>query len=151
MGLKELLIERTANTPEIDFNNLSGELVLEGRSIPANAANIYSKAYEWVQQYIKSPQLTTNLRLNLEYFNTASTIWIAKIIRALNTMPYPNNILILHLYLSIDEIEDLDVEDVKDILTSIVDLRSNPVISFCVKLYGLSDDNVVLRESAVFV
>ena len=31
-------IDQTAKTPQIDFNHLTGELILSGKSIPENAA-----------------------------------------------------------------------------------------------------------------
>ena len=36
--LKNLFIEPTAKTPQVDLNYLTGELILSGKSIPENAA-----------------------------------------------------------------------------------------------------------------
>ena len=86
MELKKLYIEPGIKTPQIDLNNFTGELILSGKSIPENAALLYEKVLLWVLEYIKNPQPTTNLRINLEYFNTASAIWLAKIVQALSSI-----------------------------------------------------------------
>ena len=80
MELNTLFIEPTAKTPQIDLNPITGELILSGRSIPENAAKVYENILNWITEYAKSPRYTTNLRFNLEYFNTSSSIWLAKIV-----------------------------------------------------------------------
>ena len=54
--MKNLFIEPTAKTPQIDLNHPTGELILSGRSIPENAAIIYEDILKWVTEYIKNPQ-----------------------------------------------------------------------------------------------
>ncbi len=81
--LKNLIIDETNKMPAVDFNPVTGDLIISGRSIPVNAFSLFDPIYKWVLKYVKSPAATTNLRLNLEYFNTASSIWIAKIAKAL--------------------------------------------------------------------
>ena len=48
MELKNLYIEPTAKTPQIDLNHLTGELILSGKSIPENAAVLYENVLKWV-------------------------------------------------------------------------------------------------------
>ena len=72
--LTNFSIDATTKTPQIDFNNFTGELILSGKSIPENAAKLYEPALEWINKYIINSKPVTNLRLNLEYFNTASSI-----------------------------------------------------------------------------
>ena len=151
MALKSLFIEKTEKTPEIDFSPISGELIMSGRSIPSNAVTIYGPAYDWIKEYVKKPHKTTNLRLYLEYFNTSSTIWIAKIIRALSSIKNPEYTFIIHMYISNDEMSELDEDDVKDILTPIIDINNEPTVSLCIKLYGTKDGVKVDQESTVFL
>ena len=100
MELNNVYIESTVKTPQIDLNHLTGELIFSGKSIPENPAKLYESILEWVQEYVKKPRQTTNLRLNLEYFNTASVIWIAKIVKALCSMKQPETPL-LYIFISI--------------------------------------------------
>ena len=81
--IQNLVIKGTYKTPQIDFNQQNGELVLTGRSIPENATQIYQPLLSWITKYIKSPNQTTNFHLKLKYYNSASTFWLIKIIKEL--------------------------------------------------------------------
>ncbi len=147
--LKNLIIEQTDKTPLIDFNYLNGELILSGKSIPINAPRIFEPLLEWVNDYVKNPRQTTNLRLNLEYFNTASSIWLAKIVKALSGITKPENILILHVYFSIEDFDDID--DIKDDLSPLIDVVSAATVSVGLKIYGTDETGKVLKESMIFI
>jgi len=147
--LNNLFIEQTDKTPLVDFNYLSGELILSGKSIPINAPRIFEPLLEWVNDYIKNPRLTTNLRLNLEYFNTASSIWIAKIVKALSGITRPEGVLILHIYFPIEDFDDID--DIKDDLSPVIDVVSSATVSVGLKIYGTDDAGKVLKESMIFI
>ena len=147
--LNNLFIEQTDKTPLVDFNYLSGELILSGKSIPINAPRIFEPLLEWVNDYIKNPRSTTNLRLNLEYFNTASSIWIAKIVKALSGITRPEGVLILHIYFPIEDFDDID--DIKDDLSHVIDVVSSATVSVGLKIYGTDDAGKVLKESMIFI
>ncbi len=147
--LNNLFIEQTDKTPLVDFNYLTGELILSGKSIPINAPRIFEPLLEWVNDYIKNPRSTTNLRLNLEYFNTASSIWIAKIVKALSGITRPEGVLILHIYFPIEDFDDID--DIKDDLSPVIDVVSSATVSVGLKIYGTDDAGKVLKESMIFI
>ncbi|MCX6254787.1 MAG: SiaC family regulatory phosphoprotein [Bacteroidia bacterium] len=151
MELKSLFIEPTVKTPQIDFNHLTGELILSGRSIPENAAELYENVLKWVLEYIKNPRHTTNLRFNLEYFNTASSIWLAKIIKGLCSIKDSEYTLMIHLYFNIEEFDNMEVEDLKDALSPIIDMIGTPTISIGIKIYGTDDKGEILKESMVLI
>lgn len=151
MERKNLLIEQTAKTPQIDLNHLTGELIFSGRSIPENAADLYDKVLKWVVMYCEKPKTTTNLRLNLEYFNTASSIWLAKIVKVLCSMNEPESTLMIHLYFNIEEFDSMEVEDLKDALSPIIDMIGTPVVSMAIKIYGADDAGEVIKESMVLI
>ena len=113
--LNELIIEQTPKTPQIDLNQLTGDLIFSGKSIPENAAKVYEPVLNWVTEYILKASPTTNLRLNLEYYNTASAIWLAKIIKVLIRINEPDYTLIVHLYFPIEDYDEMnDFDDIKD-------------------------------------
>ncbi|MBA4321571.1 MAG: hypothetical protein C0408_02015 [Odoribacter sp.] len=149
--LKNIFIDSTEKTPQVDFNILTGELILAGRSIPENATEIYEPLYRWVNEYINNSRPTTNLRLNLEYFNTASSIWIARIVKSLSKIQNPENVLFIHLYFHIEEFDNMEIEDIKDALSPVVDIVSNSTISIGIKIYGTDDKGVILKESMVLI
>ena len=147
--LKNLFVEQSDKTPLIDLNHMSGELILSGKSIPINAPRIFEPILEWVNEYVKNPRLTTNLRLNLEYFNTASSIWIAKIVKALTSISKPECVLILHIYFPVEDFDDID--DIKDDLSPVIDVISSATVSVGLKIYGTDESGKVLKESMIFI
>jgi hypothetical protein len=149
--LKNVFIEPTSKTPQIDLNHLTGELILSGRSIPENAADLYEQTLKWVNQYVVNPRHTTNLRLNLEYFNTSSSIWLAKIVKSLCSIKQPECTLIIHLYFNIEEFDSMEVEDLKDALSPVIDMIGTPTVSLGIKIYGTDDNGEILKESMVLI
>ena len=151
MELKSIFIEPTTKSPQIDFNPLTGELILSGRSIPENAAELYEKVLNWILEYSKNPKRTTNIRINLEYFNTSSSIWLAKIIKALCSIKDSEYILMIHLYFNIEEFDSMETEDLKDALSPFLDMIGTPTVSLGIKIYGSDDRGEILKESMVLI
>src|SRR5450759_2129056 len=150
MEFKSLIIEQTPKTPQIDLDQLTGDLIFSGKSIPENAAKIYDPVLNWVTEYIKNPNPTTNLRLNLEYFNTASILWLAKIFRVLIHIKEPEYVLIVHLYLPVDEFVEMnDFEDIIDAFGPIEDIVNGAKFSIGIKLHGMDEIGQIVKETIV--
>jgi hypothetical protein len=148
--INNFFLEPTDKTPQIDFNQLTGDLILSGKSIPENAAKIYEPLLTWTQNYIKNACTTTNFRINLEYFNTATSIWISKIIKALCGIEDQERVLFIHLYFNIEDFNSID--DVEDDIVQITNaFISNDTLSVSVKIYGTDDNGMILKESMVFI
>ena len=148
---KNLVIEQTNKTPLVDLNQFNGELLLAGRSIPENAAKIYEPIFNWASEYILKARPTTNLRLNLEYFNTASSIWLVKILRTLTQMKDPDNVLIIHLYISIEDFDDIEgFEDIKETFSPISGIFIDAIPSVGMKLYGTDEKGKILKDKLIF-
>ena len=151
MDLKHIYIEATTKTPHIDMNPMTGEFIFSGKSIPENPAKIYESLVTWMQDYAKNPRKTTNLRLNIEYFNTASVIWLAKIIKALCSMEESENTLFIHLYFDIEEFDSMETEDLKETLSPVLDMVGTPSINLGIKLYGTGENGEVMKETMVLI
>jgi hypothetical protein len=149
--LKTIFKDPTDKTPQIDFNRITGELILSGKSISENPTDIYEPVYDWVTNYIKNPRQTTNLRLNLEYFNTASSIWLAKIVKCLSKIEIPESVLLVHLYFNIEEFDSMDVDDIKNILSNVVDIVNPSTVSIGIKLYGTDENSKTIKEAMVLI
>lgn len=150
--LTNFSIDATTKTPQIDFNSFTGELILSGKSIPENAAKLYEPALEWINKYIIDSKPVTNLRLNLEYFNTASSIWISKIMKSLTQINNPDNLLIVHLYVPLEEYDDLnEIDDIRDAFEPITNLFQNTIPGVGLKLYAINDDSEVIKDTIVLI
>ena len=95
--LENIVVEKTSNTPRIELNFGGGEISFTGRSLPENASRLYEPALNWVNDYILQPKPVTNLRLNMEYYNTSSMLWISKIIKSLSRINNPDYRLMVHI------------------------------------------------------
>jgi len=152
MDCKSYFTESTPKTPQIDFNQLSGELILSGKSIPENPAKIYEPALNWVKEYILEARPITNLRLNLEYFNTSSLIWLSKILKTLKRIKEPDYILFVHLYMPVEEYDEMnEIDDIDDALTPVRDILQDAIPCVGIKLYGTNSRSEVIKDALVFV
>lgn len=83
--MEDLKQEGSAKTPEVEFN-ASGELLLKGRSIPENSIEFYKPLIEWIESYSESPNSSTVLNVQLEYFNTSSSKCILDVFKKLESI-----------------------------------------------------------------
>jgi hypothetical protein len=149
--MTELIIEQTPQTPQIDLNRLTGDLTFTGKSIPENAAKLYEPVINWATEYILNAKPTTNLRLNLEYYNTASLIWLTKLIKILIRINKPDYTLITHLYLPVDDYDEIDdFDDIKDAFMPISNIDKSTKLSVGIKLYAIDDKGEIIKETLVF-
>lgn len=150
--MNELIIEQTPKTPQIDLNQLTGDLLFYGRSIPENATKLYEPVLNWVTEYILKANPTTNLRLDLEYFNTASSIYLAKILKILTLIKVPEYVLIIHLYFPVEEFNELnEFEDISDAFSPITDIFHDATSSIGIKLYAKDDRGEIIKTRLVFI
>ncbi len=150
--MKELLIEQTPKTPLIDLNQLTGDLVFSGKSIPENAAKLYEPVVNWATEYILNAKPITNLRLKLEYYNSASSIWLTKLLKVLIRISQPDYTLIIHLYLPLEDYDEIDdFDDIKDTFMPISNIDNSTILSVGIKLYGVDDNGGIRKETLVFI
>ena len=150
--IQSLRIEGTAKTPQIELNPFTGDFVISGKSIPENAAKVYEPILNWMAEYILHARPTTNIKLNLEYFNTSSSLWLAKIFKVLVRISDPDYVLIFHLYLPLDEFDEMkEFEDIKDVFFPIADIFQFAIPSIGIKLYGMSDEEEVVKDKMVYI
>lgn len=148
--LTELIIGKTPKTPQIELKYASGELSLTGRSLPENASRFYEPVLEWVNKYVIQPQPVTNLRLNVEYFNTSSLLWISKIIKALTRINNPDYRLIVHIYIPLEEYDDMKLSaDVRESFNPVMDILQDSIPEVSLKLYATDDTSRVIRDALV--
>ena len=150
--MKELIIEQATNTPLIDLNRVTGDLLFSGRSIPENATKVYEPVINWVKEYILEPNPTTNLRLDLEYFNTASSIYLARILKILGQIKVPEYVLIIHLYFPVEEFDEMnEFEDIYEAFSPITDIFNDAITSIGLKLYAKNSRGVIIKTRLAFI
>lgn len=80
--MSNLIINDSIKTPSVTFD-ITGILEIKGKSIPENSLEFYRPVFEWLDNYIQSPPLKTELKISLEYFNTSSSKCLLDIFRRL--------------------------------------------------------------------
>ncbi len=101
--MKNLIIEKTKYTLDIDFEGATGIMNMAGSSYPENAIDFYKPIINWIEDFInveKKP-LTLNFRLN--YLNTSSTKCILDIFEILEEYNEDNEVVVNWYYEEDDE------------------------------------------------
>jgi len=150
--MKELIIEQTPKTPQVDLNQVTGDLFFIGRSIPENATKFYEPVLNWVTKYISNANQTTNIRLDLEYFNTASSIWLAKMLKILSRIKEPEYVLIVHLFFPVEDFNEMnEFEDIYDAFSPVTDIFHDATTIIGIKLYAKDESGEIIKTRLVFM
>ena len=105
----------------------------------------------WAEQYIHQARPFTHLKFNLDYFNTASALWLAKIINVLGRIDEPDYVLMVHLFLPVEEFDNIEgFDDIRDIFIPVADIYHGASNSLCIKLYGTNEKGETVKETFVF-
>jgi hypothetical protein len=99
--MEDIRIEGTPKTPTVNFIKNEGHLEIKGRSIPENSIEFYKPLIDWIESYAKEPKDSTNINIQLEYFNTSSSKCILDLFKKLEAIN--NNITINWYYEEDDE------------------------------------------------
>lgn len=85
--MKDLLVpvDSQGKTPLFDFR-LSGEMLIEGRSILENVQEHYQPAIDWISNLSSPFPKELNLTIKLEYFNTRSSKMLLTILKSLEAI-----------------------------------------------------------------
>lgn len=151
MSISKLYIKEAKKTPEIHFDPHNGQLVLKGKSIPENATQTYEPAISWLKEYVKSPNQETNLHFDLMYFNTASSIWMARMIKILSKINDPEKLLLINLYFDMEEFDEMDERDMQDAIAPVMDVLSEATVSLGVKVFGTDNTGARLKQKLILI
>lgn len=151
MQIQNLHIEAGHNTPDVMLNSETGDLVFTGKSVPENATLVYSPVIDWIKEYVKSPQEETNLHLDLIYFNTASSIWFARMFKELSMIDDQKKLLIIHLYFLLEDFDEMEEDDLAETISPITDVLKIASVSIGVKVYGKDDSGSKRKERLILL
>ena len=70
--MKALYIDGTDDTPEVILDKEQCKFELSGKSLPEDVISFYEQVNLWLEEYVKSPNDTTKVKVNIIYFNSAS-------------------------------------------------------------------------------
>jgi hypothetical protein len=151
MEFNDIIIEGTLKSPKIEFNLSTGELILSGRSFPENAAQVYEPLLFWIDNYIKSPQQTTNLYLKLEYFNSSSLLWIVRIVKTLSKIDQKDSFFFIHLYFDEDDFDIREADNLRDVISSLVKYTGELKVTIGIKTHGTDKDGKTVTDTTILI
>ncbi|MSP69504.1 MAG: DUF1987 domain-containing protein [Bacteroidetes bacterium] len=115
--MEGITIEGTPKTPTINFDIATGHLEIKGRSIPENSIEFYKPLVELLDRYAAKPQANTNVKIQLEYFNTSSSKCILDIFKKLEAIHKAGNATIINWHYEQDDEDMLEAgEDYQAII-----------------------------------
>ena len=79
--MEDLFLKRTFNSPEVELIAKSGELSMEGRSIPEDPGEFFERLIDWINEYFQNPVEQTVMSIKLEYINSGSSKYMLEILR----------------------------------------------------------------------
>jgi hypothetical protein len=79
--MEDLFLKKTFNSPEVEFIAESGELTLEGRSIPEDPGEFFERLIDWINEYFLNPVEKTVMSIKLEYINSGSSKYMLELLR----------------------------------------------------------------------
>ncbi|MEA3456240.1 MAG: DUF1987 domain-containing protein [Campylobacterota bacterium] len=72
--MKNLHIEETKYTPQIDLNAETGLLRFSGKSYPENTFDFYQHTMNWITEFFKQERkIKSTLEMDIVYFNSSSS------------------------------------------------------------------------------
>ncbi len=107
--MEDLFLKKTFNSPEVEFSADSGELMIEGRSIPEDPGEFFDRLTAWLNNYFLHPKDKTVLNVKLEYINSGSSKYMLELLRIMKiNHKAGRNVLVKWYYEEGDEsIEEL--------------------------------------------
>lgn len=79
--MEDLYLKKTSNSPEVEFLADSGELSMEGRSIPEDPGEFFERLIDWINEYFLHPAEKTDVSIKLEYINSGSSKYMLELLR----------------------------------------------------------------------
>ena len=82
--MKDLQINNTPKTPEVNFNLKSGVFSISGVSVPENSMEFYETIINYLTEYVSSSSSKMKFVFKLSYVNTSSIQFIYDILMISN-------------------------------------------------------------------
>jgi len=79
--MEDLFLKKTFNSPEVEFVADTGELSIEGRSIPEDPGEFFESLIDWINEYFQNPVEQTVVSIKLEYINSGSSKYMLELLR----------------------------------------------------------------------
>jgi hypothetical protein len=124
--MNPLNIKRTKKTPAITVDPQSGEFSLKGISLPENAREFFAPLINAVEDYMSEPQKETQLTIELDYYNTASSKVIINVLHQFEVLNQKSGHEVVINWSYDDDDEDMleEIKNFEEMLS--IKINTNP-------------------------
>ena len=84
--MENLEFKATAKTPQVNFDAITGVMIIKGRAIPSESEDFWGPVLKWFYAYATDPQPRTKFIFDMEYFNISSSKQILFLMHKLNDL-----------------------------------------------------------------
>jgi hypothetical protein len=85
--MRDIVVNQSNRSlPDIHFNATSGNLSISGRCVTENALTLFTPLITWLDEFVANRPSSVTLDINLEYLNSSSVMWMAKIVRNVDAL-----------------------------------------------------------------
>ena len=106
--MENLTLEGDYGNPTVNFNAESGELLIEGRSIPEHANLFYDPLINWVKEYVSSKPESTTLTMRVDYVNSSSQKFLLELFEKLEPLHSEGKAVVIKWHYEDDDEEMKD-------------------------------------------
>ena len=71
--MEPLVFTGSKMTPHIVFDKIQDKFIIHGTSRPENPPEFYKPVFDWIKEYLLSPNEKTILDVQFDYFNTSTS------------------------------------------------------------------------------
>lgn len=75
---KKVIIPKTSQTPEVEFDFENGKLSVKGKIVPENPFDFFDNFNQTFDRYIETNPDSITINMQLDYFNTVSSKLLSK-------------------------------------------------------------------------
>lgn len=79
-------LPQEVDTPRILLNQSTGEFELSGKSYPEDVRIFFTPVLQWLRAYVQHPNPTTTFKIEMSYFNTATSKVIFEMLSVLEVI-----------------------------------------------------------------
>jgi hypothetical protein len=120
--MSNLIVKGTELTPTIEFDSLTGSLLIKGTSIPENPFESFDPLFKVLDSYNEKPSSKTKVDFLLEYFNTSSSKCILEVLKKIQLLHLNGNEVEINWHY---EEEDEDILEIGQDFSSMIKIPFN--------------------------
>jgi len=116
-----LSVKATEKTPLLDYNPKSGVFYMVGVSTSKETKEFYDPIIKWVEGYVIYESKKININIQLDWFNTPTSVILLKILKEFEKM---SDLVTVNWYYTKG---DDDMKEIGDDLDSIINIKINVI------------------------